>query len=122
MKHLLIATVATLGLVSAAAAQSSSTTVTTTTGGAAATTGATGTVTIAPEQRTRIREYVVKENRRSVAAPSGFSVAIGATLPETVELYSLPSEAGVTQYRYSVVGDRTVLVEPGTRRIIQVIE
>ena len=27
-----------------------------------------------------------------------------------------------TQYRYSVVNDRTVLVDPQTRRIIQVIE
>lgn len=122
MKHMLIASVATLGLVTAAAAQTSTTT-TTTTGGAAVTTGTTtGSVTISPEVRTKVREYVVKEKRPSIAAPSGFNVTVGATLPQTVELYSFPADVGVTQYRYSVVGNQTVLVDPGTRRIVQVIE
>jgi hypothetical protein len=31
-------------------------------------------------------------------------------------------EYGVTKYRYTVVNDRTVLVDPGTHRIVQVIE
>ncbi len=122
MKHLLIASVATLGLVTAAAAQTATTT-TTTTGGATVSSGTTtGSVTITPEVRTKVRQYVVKEKRPSVAVPSGFNVSVGATLPQTVELYSFPSDVGVTEYRYTVVGDQTVLVDPGTRRIIQVIE
>ena len=119
MKHLLIATVASLGLISAAAAQSSSTTVTTTTGGAAATTGAT--VTIQPEVRTKVREYVTTNKAKSVAVPSGFTVSTGAVLPEAVEIQSFPSTVGVTQYRYAVVGDQTVLVDPSSRRIVEVI-
>ena len=123
MKHLLIATVASLGLISAAAAQSSSTTVTTTTGGAAATTGATSgaTVTIQPEVRTKVREYVTTNKAKSVAVPSGFTVSTGAVLPEAVESQSFPATVVVTQYRYAVVGDQTVLVDPGTRRIVEVI-
>ena len=117
MKHLMIATVASLGLISAAAAQTS-TTVTTTTGGAAATTGA---VTIQPEVRTKVREYVTTNKARSVAVPSGFTVSTGAVLPESVEIQSFPATVGVTQYRYAVVGDQTVLVDPGTRRIVEVI-
>jgi hypothetical protein len=117
MKHLMIATVASLGLISAAAAQTS-TTVTTTTGGAAATTGA---VTIQPEVRTKVREYVTTNKTRSVAVPSGFTVSTGAVLPESVEIQSFPATVGVTQYRYAVVGDQTVLVDPGTRRIVEVI-
>ena len=50
-------------------------------------------------------------------------VVVGQPLPRQVELYAVPSSAGVqTQYRYSVVNDRTVLVDPQTRQIIQVIE
>jgi hypothetical protein len=116
MKHLMIATVASLGLISAAAAQTS-TTVTTTTGGAAT----TGAVTIQPEVRTKVREYVTTNKTRSVAVPSGFTVSSGAVLPETVEIQSFPATVGVTQYRYAVVGDQTVLVDPGTRRIVQIV-
>jgi len=48
---------------------------------------------------------------------------VGETLPQSVEVYAIPADVGVqTQYRYSVVNDRTVLVDPQTRRIIQVIE
>jgi hypothetical protein len=84
--------------------------------------GATGSITIAPEQRTRIKEYVTKEKRASRPAPSGFTISTGATLPADVELYTFAPDVGVTEYRYTVIGDRTVLVEPGSRRIVQVIE
>ena len=117
MRTLIIATVASLGLISAAGAQTS-TTVTTTTGGAAATTGA---VTIQPEVRTKVREYVTTNKAKSVAVPSGFTVSTGAVLPESVEIQSFPSTVGVTQYRYVVLGDQTVLVDPGSRRIVEVI-
>jgi hypothetical protein len=34
----------------------------------------------------------------------------------------VPPEYGVRDYRYTVVNGRTVLVEPRTRRIVEVIE
>ncbi len=120
MKRLMIAAVASLGVVSAAAAQTATTT--TTTGGAVVTTGTTtGAVTIQPEVRTKVREYVTTNKAKSVAVPSGFTVSTGAVLPEAVEIQSFPATVGVTQYRYAVVGDQTVLVDPGTRRIVEVI-
>ncbi|MGH2248683.1 DUF1236 domain-containing protein, partial [Enterococcus faecalis] len=39
--------------------------------------------------------------------------------PEYVELRPVPSH---TEYRYAVVNDRRVIVEPRTRRVIRVIE
>ncbi len=121
MKHLLIAGVATLGLVSAAAAQTSTTT-TTTSGGTAVTTGSTSTaVTIEPEVRTKVRQYVTTSKPKAVTAPSGFTVTRGAVLPGSIEVQSFPADVGVTQYRYTVVGDRTVLVD-NSRRIVEVIE
>jgi hypothetical protein len=37
-------------------------------------------------------------------------------------IYEVPREYGVTKYRYTVVNDRTVPVDPSTHRIVQVIE
>jgi hypothetical protein len=50
-------------------------------------------------------------------------VRVGAVLPEEgVEFYDVPSEYGVTHYRYTVVDDEPVLVDPRTRRIVQIIK
>jgi len=50
-------------------------------------------------------------------------VRVGAVLPERGVTYrEVPAEYGVKGYRYTVVNNRTVLVEPGTRRVVQVIE
>ena len=123
MKKIIIATVASLGLISAAAASGTSTTTTTTSsGGTTVTTGGTtGTVTIQPEVRTKVRQYITTSKPKSVAVPSGFTVRRGVALPETIEVQSLPSDVGVTEYRYVVVGDQTVLVN-SNREIVEIIE
>ncbi|RWM87472.1 MAG: DUF1236 domain-containing protein [Mesorhizobium sp.] len=74
-------------------------------------------VIIESEQETVIREYVEKEPLASVNLP-GVELNIGSTLPETVELHEVPN----TKYRTVVVDNRTVVVDPGTRKIIKVIE
>lgn len=120
MKRLITAAAATLVLTGAALAQSATTTTTTTAPGAA-TTGAVSTTTVTTEQQAKIKAFVAKEKVKSVAAPAGFTVAAGATLPATVEVKSFPADVGV-KHSYTVIGDRTVLVEPGTRKIIQVVQ
>ncbi len=70
----------------------------------------------------RVRTYVVKQKPASVAAPSGFTVTTGAILPQAVPVQSFPADVGVTNYQYVVIGGQTVLVEPGTRRIVEVIQ
>jgi len=86
--------------------------------------GATGAViggTLAGADETRFKEYVVREHRPSVRVKE--NVVVGETLPSAVEYYEVPASAGVkTSYRYSVVNDRTVLVDPHTRKIVQVID
>ena len=48
---------------------------------------------------------------------------IGGTLPEAgVVYYDVPERFGATTYRYTIVNDRTVLVDPRSRRIMQVID
>lgn len=77
------------------------------------------TVVIAPEQETLIREYVTTQ-KVAPAEITGVEIAVGATLPETVELHAL--EVPDVTYRYVVVDGKTVLVEPETRKIVHVIE
>jgi hypothetical protein len=46
-------------------------------------------------------------------------VVVGEPLPETVELRPVPR---YSEYRYAVVNDRRVIVEPRTRKIIKIID
>jgi len=46
-------------------------------------------------------------------------IVVGEPLPASVELRTVPSH---TEYRYAVVNDRRVIVEPRTRKIIKIID
>ena len=75
----------------------------------------------APE-RTRIKEYVVKEKVKPITYKERISV--GATLPAEVELRPVPSDWGpsFTRYNYVYHDDRVVFVEPSSRRVIHVLD
>ena len=76
---------------------------------------------IADSNRPPFQTYVVQQNRPSYTYSQ--PVVIGAELPDQgVTYYDVPPQYGQTQYRYTVVNNRTVLVDPQTRRVIQVIE
>ena len=77
------------------------------------------TVIIEPEQEVVIKEYVHKKPLASIDLP-GVELNIGSTVPEEVELHAV--EVPNVQYEYVVVDNRTVLVEPGTRRIVQIYD
>ena len=76
---------------------------------------------IADDTRPRFRTYVTGQKHLSYKYQS--EVRVGADLPSSgVTYYDVPKEYGVTKYRYTVVNDRTVLVDPSTHRVIQVID
>jgi len=78
-------------------------------------------VGIAVDRRPAFREYIVRERVPNYTMED--RVIVGGVLPETgVTYYDVPQSFGVTPYRYTVVNGQTVLVEPRTRRIVQVIE
>ena len=110
MKKLLMAAVL-VGFAGAAFAQTGSTTSTTT----------TTTTKFEPAWRSEIKEYVTKEKVTHIPPPPGYTVAVGAPLPPTVELRSFPSSAPYAKYRYSVIGDETVVVDPTDRKVVEVI-
>lgn len=81
-----------------------------------------GTVRITPEQRVLIKKRI------GTVQPSATlreRVTVGTTLPPDVELTPLPEDLyaevpTVRNYRYMMIGDEIVLVEPQTRRVIEV--
>jgi hypothetical protein len=76
---------------------------------------------IAVEQRPAFREFIVRERVPTYTVPD--RVIVGATLPDVgVTYYDVPQAFAATPYRYTVVNGRTVLVEPRSRRIVQVID
>jgi hypothetical protein len=76
---------------------------------------------IAVDQRPAFRQYVIRERTPNYTIPD--RVVIGGVLPETgVTYYDVPQTYGATPYRYTVINGSTVLVEPRSRRIVQVIE
>ena len=75
---------------------------------------------LAEQQQPRFRQYVVTQGRPSYRVQE--EVRVGAVLPSSgVTYYEVPAEYGVQNYRYTIVNDQVVLVDPGTRRIVQVV-
>jgi hypothetical protein len=81
--------------------------------------GGPGAITV--EQRPAFRQYIVQERVPAFTIPD--RIVVGATLPEAgVTYYDVPQRFGPTPYRYTVVNGETVLVEPRSRRIVQVLD
>src|SRR4029077_11145606 len=78
-------------------------------------------VQIAPKQRTMIKEYVIKEKVKPVTISERISV--GATLPANVQLEAVPSTWGpsVSKFRYVYHNNNVVLVEPSSRKVVEII-
>jgi len=76
---------------------------------------------IAADRQPAFREYVIRERVPTFTVPD--RVVVGGVLPEAgITYYDVPQTYGPTTYRYTVVNGRTVLVEPRTRRIVQVVD
>ena len=76
---------------------------------------------IAPDQRSAFRQYIVRERVPDFTISE--RVVVGTVLPEAgVTYYDVPQSFGMTPYRYTVVNGQTILVEPRSRRIVQVID
>jgi hypothetical protein len=72
---------------------------------------------MAAEPPAEVRTYVTRERVPSVSIEG--EIVVGEPLPPRVKLYTVPRHK---QWRYAVVNNRRVIVEPRTRRVIQVIE
>ena len=82
----------------------------------------TATVELAPEQRTKIKQYVTTQKIAPVKMTD--RVTVGATIPQNVELVTVPSDWGptFTNYRYVYTDSNVVLVEPSSRKVVHIID
>jgi hypothetical protein len=112
-KLLMVVAAASLGA-TIANAQTTVTTTTTGTGNAA--------VQIEPQYRTKIKSYITEHKVRPVATQE--KIVVGAKVPADVELVAVPSDWGpsLTKYRYVYSNDRVMLVDPGTRTVVQEVD
>ncbi len=86
--------------------------------------GVTGGVAglLGADQAPRFRDYALREHRSAFRFDE--RLAPGVRLPLAgVTYYAVPAEYGVDpRYRYTIVNDHAVIVDPTTRRIVQVID
>jgi hypothetical protein len=75
---------------------------------------------IAEDKTPSFKQYVLQEKHPSYTYRG--EIVVGAELPPTgVTYYEVPAEYGITEYRYTIVNDRTVLVDTKTHKIVQII-
>jgi len=76
---------------------------------------------LSDQQAPQFHQYVVTQSVPSYTYQG--DVVVGATLPASgIQYYEVPAQYGVKGYRYTVVNKRTVLVDPTTHRVVQVIQ
>jgi hypothetical protein len=75
------------------------------------------TVGMAAEPPAEVREYVVRERVPSVAVRE--EVVVGRPVAKSVQLRTIPRHR---DYRFAVINNKRVIVDPKSRRIIQIIE
>jgi len=78
-------------------------------------------VQLTPVQRQTIYRTIVRE--RVVPAPPTVEYRIGARVPESVQLHSVPQEVAlevpaIRAYKYMVVNNRVVLIDPATSEVV----
>ena len=94
--------------------------------GADAKTPASGAVALTADQKAKIRTSVLTANAPRVTNVN-FSINVGTVVPRTVRVVSVPPtlveiHPAWRGFLYFVHGDEIVIVEPGTLRIVAVIQ
>lgn len=73
------------------------------------------------DQRPRFHEYVGRQHHPSYNYRD--SLAVGTVLPGgEIAYYDVPPEYGIRDYRYAVINGQTVLVDPRTNRIVDILD
>jgi hypothetical protein len=79
---------------------------------------------LSPAERSAIYAEVIKDPSKS--SPQRFATVVGADVPPMIELYALPDDATAAApaaklYKYTMVDDKVVVVDPTKMRIVDVI-
>jgi hypothetical protein len=79
-------------------------------------------VQITPEQEHAVYAALVKM-KPAKPPPASFNPSVGMDLPADVEVYEVPADAAlapVRRYRYTVMGEQVVLVDPANKKVVKV--
>jgi hypothetical protein len=84
-----------------------------------------GSVQLSQEQKTRVHEIVVKESSARVENVD-FSLSVGTVVPRHIKLVTLPAELveivpQYRSYRFIIVRDEILIIDPNTFRIVAII-
>jgi hypothetical protein len=85
-----------------------------------------GSKQLTTEQRTTIRTVIKEQNVKPVTNVN-FSISVGTRVPRTVTFHSVPTQLVTIYpdwrgYKYFLVGDQIVVVNPRTLEIVAVLE
>jgi hypothetical protein len=88
--------------------------------------GGHAAVKLSQDQRTKIKDVIVRDRDVARVPSASFSLSVGATVPRTVHVRVLPSDVVtiVPEYRgfdYVVVGDQLLIIDPVTMEIVAIL-
>ena len=86
-----------------------------------------GKVSLNAEQKTKIRETVIRSSNAPRVTNVNFSVSVGTVVPRTVRFAPLPPVLveiypSWRSYEYFIVSEQIIIVEPGTLRIVAILD
>jgi hypothetical protein len=89
--------------------------------------GPAGRVQISDQQRTSVSQTLLKEQRVNRVTNVNISVNVGTRVPRSVHLAALPATVvaivpAYRSYRYFVVEERIVIVDPASYEVVDIIE
>ena len=120
-RHSAIYAVSAVALMAGTAAANAQTTVITREPVETRTVVTTAPLELTPVQRRTVYRTIVRE--RVAPAQPTVEYRVGTRVPESVRLYSVPQEVAVEvpairPYKYMVVNDRVVLIDPATSEVV----
>jgi hypothetical protein len=83
-------------------------------------------VNITTKQRTEIRQTIIKSGNAPRVTNVNFNISVGTVVPSSVRIVALPPRVVEIYpewrgYRYFIVGERIIIVEPDSPRIVFII-
>lgn len=72
------------------------------------------------QQRPRLREQALKHRDAEIRMQD--DVGVGTVLPQDARLIEIPAEFGIERYQLALANQKTLLVDPATRRVVEVID
>jgi hypothetical protein len=79
------------------------------------------------EQRTQVREHFGSSVRSRSIPNANFAISVGTVVPRSVHVYEVPADVveivpAYRGYKYVVVGDEILILNPRTLRIVAIID